>query len=300
MLPHRIRFLRLFFMLALAIQAGCGKSPSGPSAQRPSSITLSTYEVVLTKVGQRVLINATVLDQDSKVITNETVNWRSADGSIATVSNRGVVSAVSMGTTQLTATSGDATARATVSVELEVGFIEITPSSATLETVGATVQMKAVVYDRGNTPIPGAAVVWSSSHPEVATVDANGLVTAVARGFTAITAASGGLGTSRPVFVEIPRVAERIELNLESAWLTAVGESLQLQAVVYDVDGAVIPGAPVEWSSSDSKIATVDADGLVKAVSNGIAQITAISGDASANAEITVTLAAASITSTSF
>ena len=170
---------RLVFVLALTILSACIKSPSKPTVQEPSSITLSSSTIVLTAIGQRILISATVLDQDSRVISDATIFFRSGNETIAAVSDNGLVTAVSMGTAQITVTSGYATAGATVNVTQEAGSVTITPTSATLTTAGETVQLKAEVKDTGSTIIPGAVVVWSSSNPEVATVDANGIVTAV-------------------------------------------------------------------------------------------------------------------------
>ena len=289
-------FLRCFPMLSLVaavmlvMQSACLKSPSEPTAQEPASITLSSYSIVLTAIGQRVLINATVLDQDSRVIANATVFFRISNVDIATVSENGLVTAVSMGTTQVTVTSGYATASATITVEQQSGSITITPTSATLTMVGQTVQLMAEVKDTGNTVIPGAPVSWSSSNPEFATVDANGLVTAVASGTTQITATSGGVSTSRPVFVVLAPPAARIELNISEATLTSIGQSLQLDALVYDIDGVAIPGAMVSWSSSHPEVATVSEIGLVSAVANGTTLVTATSGGVSTFATIHVVI----------
>ena len=97
---------RLVFVLALTILSACIKSPSKPTVQEPSSITLSSSTIVLTAIGQRILISATVLDQDSRVISDATIFFRSGNEEIARVSDRGVVTAVSRGTTQITVTSG--------------------------------------------------------------------------------------------------------------------------------------------------------------------------------------------------
>ena len=298
MIIHRFQLSRCVFVVILAILTSCIKSPSEPAVQEPSTISLSSSTIVLTAIGQRIRIAATVLDQDSKVIADATVFFRSGNVNIATVSDQGVVTAVSMGSTQITVSSGYATASATVSVEQEAGSIVVTPSSATLDRVGQTVQLEAVVYDTGNTAIPGAAVLWSSSNPEYATVDANGLVTAVSSGTTQITATSGGVEAYRPVFVEIMQVPVIIELNLSKATLTSGGQTVQLGALVYDSDGVAIPGAVVAWSSSHPEVATVDSTGLVAAVSNGTTLVTATSGAVSTTATITVVIGqeAASIT----
>ncbi len=291
LISPRFRFLRCFPMLSLVMLVmltSCIKSPSEPAIQEPASITLSSYSIVLTSIGQRVLINATVLDQDSRVIADATIFFRSSNEKIATVGNSGLVTAVSMGTTQITVTSGYATATATVTVVQEAGSVEVTPSGAILWSVGQSAQFNAVLYDTGGSAIPGAVVVWSSSEPGVATVDANGLVTAVSDGITQITATSSGFMTSRSVHVMIPRLAARIELDVSEATLTSVGQSLQLHAFVFDGEGVPIPGASVFWSSSHPLVATVNDSGLVIAVSNGITGIKASVSGISAYATISV------------
>ena len=280
-------FLTLFI---LGLLSSCLKSPSAPPTQEPTTITLSTYRVVFTAVNERLRVDATVLDQDSRVITDATVNWRSANRDVASVTDRGVVTATGSGTTQIIVTSGYATASVSVSVEQAADRIEIKPSSITLRRVGQTGQFTAVVYDAGNRIIPGAVVVWTSSDPAVATVDANGQVTAVSLGSSQVTASSGGVSTSRPVYVEIEQAPSRIVLNISEATLSAVGQSLQLDAQVYDADGAAIPVAVVTWSSNRPDVATVDGNGLMIAVSNGTTRVTATSGDASAHALIHVVI----------
>ena len=296
MIPHWFRLFRFFLVLILALTTACIKSPSEPATQEPATITLSSYTVVLTSIGQRIRIDATVLDQDGKVITDATIFWRSANVSIATVGKTGLLTAVGSGATQVTVTSGDASATAAVSVEPEAGKIVITPAWSQLRSVGALVRLTAVVYDIGNSPIPGAAVVWSSSNPDVASVDANGRVTAVDAGITRITAASGAVSAFALVEVEIEivQVAADIALNISTATLTAVGQSLKMYARVYDAEGAAISDAPVTWSSSDPAVALVSANGLesanglVIAVSNGTTRVTAASGGVSTHATISV------------
>ena len=133
--------------------------------------------------------------------------------------------------------------------------------------------------------------------PAVGTVSDNGLVSAVANGTTLVTATSGGVTTFATIHVVIegtvpppppPPVTARIEISPPSATMTEMGETLQLAATVYDTHDEIIAGAMVTWSSSDPSVATVDADGLVAAVSNGSTQITATSGGVSTFATINV------------
>ena len=202
-IPHWFRLFRFFLVLILAMSAACIKSPSEPATQEPATITLSSYTVVLTSIGQRIRIDATVLDQDGKVIADATIFWRSGSDDIATVSDRGIVTAVSSGTTQINVTSGYATASATISVEQETGSVEITPSSTTLSEMGETIELVATIYDINDDVIVGAKATWSSSDPAVATVNAYGLVTAVDNGITQITAAADSVSASATISVKL-------------------------------------------------------------------------------------------------
>ena len=77
--------------------------------------------------------------------------------------------------------------------------------------------------------------------------------------------------------------------------LTALGTTVQLSAEVRDQNDRVMAGATVTWSSGDTSVATVDASGLVTAVGNGTATITASGGSASGSAVVTVTQSVASV-----
>ena len=200
----RIQPLRCLFLpplIMLVLLTSCIRSPTAPPAQEPTTISLSSDNIRLNAIGQQFLINAKVLDQNNKVIDNVAITWRSGNELVATVNRSGLVTARSRGTTQITVSSGNASVRVSVSVVQEAAGIEISPPLVRLTAAGETAQMVAVVYDQGNTPIPDVAVVWSSSLPGVATVDANGLVTAVSSGTTLITVAYGDVSTSRPVYV---------------------------------------------------------------------------------------------------
>ena len=90
-------------------------------------------------------------------------------------------------------------------------------------------------------------------------------------------------------------VATRIVITPSSAMLNAIGQTIQLTAMVFDQNSAQMSGAAVIWISSDLSIATVSAEGLVMAVRNGTARITATSGSATVGIDVTVMQSAGSI-----
>ncbi|MCQ4764096.1 S8 family serine peptidase [Cloacibacillus evryensis] len=127
---------------------------------------------------------------------------------------------------------------------------------------------------------------WESSKEGVATVDADGMVTAHSGGTTVITARAtdGSKIGSNPYSVTVIPV-ESVALN-KSALSLAKGASETLTATAKPDNPS---GYRVGWWSSDEEIATVDTGGVVTAVAAGTAAITAYVGDKSATCDVTVT-----------
>ncbi|MYF78481.1 MAG: Ig-like domain-containing protein, partial [Chloroflexi bacterium] len=109
---------------------------------------------------------------------------------------------------------------------------DVTPSSATLNAIGQTLQLAVQVFDQNNAVMNGASVVWSSSDASVATVSGQGLVTAVSNGSATITAHSGTVSASVPVTVM--QSAGSIAIEPAMAVLMSLGETVQLSATVLD------------------------------------------------------------------
>ncbi|RYQ12461.1 Ig-like domain-containing protein [Bifidobacterium pseudolongum] len=128
-------------------------------------------------------------------------------------------------------------------------------------------------------------VTWSSSDVKVATVDASGKVSAKAAGTVTITAKAGGKSASVKVTVKTPVVpVSSVSLSGGTSSLE-VGGSTQFKATVAPANAT---DRKVTWSSSDAKVATVDASGKVSAKAAGTVTITAKAGGKSASVKVTV------------
>ena len=222
---------------------------------------------------------------------DEAVTWSSGDEAIAMVDEKGLVTAVANGMAEITAQAGDAMGSATITVtvpEPVATTITIEPSSYTLEMTGATVQLTATVLDQHGNAMMDEAVTWSSGDEAIAMVDENGLVTAVNKGMAEITAQAGDvMGTAAITVFQVPANIS-IEVDAEATTLTEIGQTLQLMVSVSDANDVPIAEPNVKWKSSDLAVVTVDEDGLVEAESDGMAEITATSGDVSDKVSITV------------
>lgn len=164
------------------------------------------------------------------------------------------------------------------------GVQEIRPGVDTL-LVGEEAQFSAL-------DVSGQTIVakWSSDQELVATVSSTGLVTAVSGGTATITARTGGQRATAIVTVTGSSQAvpvARVTVSPASASLT-VGSGIQLVAIVKDANGNSLTGRPVQWSSSNPSIASVDSTGYVAALAGGSAVVTAASEGQSGNSSIAV------------
>ncbi len=241
-----------------------------------SGVTLNVEDMTLL-VGQSDKLTATVEPTNT---TDATITWKSSDESIAKVSEDGTVTAVSVGVATITATCGD------VSATCKVTINPVVASSVTLNVadmtllVGQSDKLTATV-EPANTTNP--EITWKSSDESIATVSADGTVTAVSVGVANITATCGEVSTTCKVTVN-PVVASSVTLNVADMTLL-VGQSGKLTATV---EPANTTDATITWKSSNESIAKVTEDGTVIAVSVGVATITATCGEVSATCKVTV------------
>ena len=213
--------------------------------------------------------------------SDKTVFWLTSNEKVATVDDNGKVTAVGSGEAKITATAGGKYASCTVKVTVLVTGITLDKTELDMTIDDEPVTLVAKVIPEGATD---KTVTWSSSNEKVATVDANGKVTAVGNGEAKITAKAGDKTATCTVKVTV--FATGITLDKTNLTMEVVDAPVKLTAKVTP-DGA-IDGA-VTWSSDKTDVATVDANGNVTAVGNGEAKITAKAGDHSATCTVKVT-----------
>ena len=167
--------------------------------------------------------------------------------------------------------------------------ITVNPATAELSALGATVQLTAEVRDQNHQVMAGVAVAWSSSDSSVAIVGGAGLVAAVGNGEAVIAAAVGSVAGTAAVVVEQEAVAL---LGLPAAdtllWYGDPGDTLRLSAEPVDANRHRVEGLPIEWSSSLTSVATVDAGGLVRGAGEGVTTVTAVTDGLRASTELAV------------
>jgi len=214
--------------------------------------------------------------------TDKTIQWRSSDTSIASVSQKGIVTGVRTGETTITAiaSSGIKTTCAVTVIDVPVSSIGLSKTWATV-LLGSTYQLQATVYP---SDAKDKTLVWASDTPSVASVDQNGLVTAKALGTAIISATSGNNKTTKCKLTVNPVLVSKISLNaaMQNLYI-GEGDSAEKTVLKATVVPANATHAGLSWSSSNRKIATVDQDGTVTGVGTGTAKITVKSTDGSKN-----------------
>ncbi|MEX2530550.1 MAG: Ig-like domain-containing protein [Gemmatimonadota bacterium] len=199
--------LAVLAALAATLSVACGSDSPGPVAPVdpvPTSMAVSPNTLALEALEAIGQLSATVLDQGGNAIAGASVTWSSDAPAVATVDASGRVTAVSVGSANVTATSGTLSGAAEVTVSQVPAEVVVSPAAVELRTEDEAT-LAATAADANGHPIPDAPVVWSSSDEGVATVDAqSGVVTAVAEGEATITASSGEASGTAGVTVLAP------------------------------------------------------------------------------------------------
>ena len=223
----------------------------------------------------------------AKAAEKLTIEWTSSDESVATVDATGMVVAVSAGEADITASVTDSEMSAVCKVTVKVAAKDITvPDNLDVKlNDGNETTVEATVSPADATDVK---VSYASTDEAVATVDKDGRVQVLQPGECDITTTlmqDGEKVTEKTTHVKAFYEVESITLDSNEGKLT-VGNSHTIKTTVAPEE--VAAETTIEWSSSNEKVATVDSNGKVTAVSSGNATITATAGEESANYEVTV------------
>lgn len=243
-------------------------------------VSLSQTSIEIKK-GDTIDVPVATVSPDNASPEYKTVTWSSENESIATVEN-GKIKGTGAGTTNIIAkTKNGMTANCAVTVTaVTLNRTNLSLRIGDTQTLTATVKPDSVT---------NKGVTWKSDKESIATVDANGKVTAIAAGTAMITVTANNNGETATCRVTVTKAAVTgITLNATSGSLKK-GESVTLVATIAPANATV---KDITWSSSNNNVATVTKNGVVKAMGKGTAVITATSVDnarATATYNLTVT-----------
>lgn len=287
--------------MALSL-VGCGVKvtnisvPDAATIEKGESITLpvnfgtedAPAETPVIATGESATAETAAQDEKiAKAAEKLTLAWTSSDESVATVDETGTVTAVAAGEAEITAAVKDTEMQDVCVITVKVSAKELkVPDTLDVklnDTDETAIEAKCEPKDASNISFD-----FASSDEEVATVDKDGKVKVLKAGECDITTTlmqDGEKVTEKTTHVKAFYEVESITLDSNEGKLT-VGNSHTIKATVAPEE--VAAKTTIEWSSSDEKVATVDSNGKVTAVSSGNATITATAGEKSANYEVTV------------
>ena len=228
------------------------------------------------KAGESDYLTVTVLPSTA---TNKTLSWSSSVSSVATVNSAGVVYARSAGQTLITATSTDGTnifdyylLTVTPAYDDDTRVTKVSITGKDSMKIGETY---AITYEVWPTTATNKALSFSSSNTAVATVSAQGVVTAVGAGTATIVGASKDNSSIVDSYeLTVDALVPVTTINVTGKASMTVGETYKFTAEVLPADAS---NKSVTWSSSNTNVATVNQNGEVTVVASGTAVITATS-----------------------
>lgn len=256
------------------IEIGCDDNRCKPIPKEIESIAFDDNKVSIKKGDSlKLIVSINPVELSSSKLT-----WKSSDESIVTVDENGIITGIKNGKAVITVTSSnEKTATCTVEVvndSVNVKKINLSVSKNTI-TVGSVIQVKAKVEPSNAT---NRELVWTSSDPSIATVDANGIVKGIKNGTVTITAKTkdGKVVASTKITVKVPEpVIENIKFSQDNVSIKK-DDTLGLTVIVTPSE---LSSSKLTWKTSDESVVTVDESGKIKGINVGSATITVTSAN---------------------
>ncbi len=220
------------------------------NAQAYCQITVNQTKISINTTSAS-LERGEILKLTATTSNHSSVKWKSSKTSIATVDEYGTVTCKKPGETIISATSDGASAVCTLTVK-----------SPTIQLNQSSVQLyRGQKYSLSAKVSSNLAPTWKTNKKSVAIVSPSGTITAVKHGTATISAKVDGVVTTCEVTVLKPDISlSTYECNVK------VGSNA---TIVASVSSGNLP----LWSSSNSKVVTIDTYGTVKGVKKGTAYI---------------------------
>lgn len=266
---------------AILLITSCGKREETAGV---SSVTVTPSRIEIIE-GESAVLSASV---SPEAASDRAVAWSSSDRSVATVDKAGTVHGLRPGTATVTATAEGKSGTCAVTVkakavnvtDVSLDRTELTLTEGETETLTATVKPDNADNKK---------VTWSSDKTEIATVDGAGKVTAVKPGEAVITVTTEDGGKTATCKVTVKAKVVPVTGVDVKPWSVTIGANGTTK-LTCTVAPSNATNRNVRWESDNPSVATVDSDGNVRAVSAGVAKVSAVTEDGGFRSGCTVTV----------
>ncbi|MFQ5535885.1 MAG: Ig-like domain-containing protein [Gemmatimonadota bacterium] len=171
--------------------------------------------------------------------------------------------------------------------------LTVSPKNVTLAWIGAKAQLTAQVSTAGGTAVQGLSYSWTTLNHDIVAVDQEGRIVGLKEGEGKVVVRVMNLADTANVLVT--RLPATIVVNPDTVLFTELEASVQISATVFDGGEQVLESAEVTWSSGDTTVAVVDAEGTVTSVGQGLTTITVRSGAALETVQVRVAVGPSSV-----
>ncbi len=285
-------FISLFFTLFL-FSCGGGGGGGEDNQTNPAPVTKSLTRIDISAdtagnkaraeanpstplgISTQYLAIATYSDNSTADIT-DVASWISADSSIATIDEKGLVRTLKVSSIGISAsyqgvTSNISTLTITDAIATKVSIIPPTTKLAK----GLTLRLQAIAtLSDDTTKDVSTQANWQSSNPTVLSVDDQGKATAIAAGDATVTATVQGI-TGQTTVSAVDLTVSQLQIIPATVQL-AIGTTTRLTAIATFADQSTQDvSSQVGWLSSNTAVATVDSTGLVTGVAAGSTTLSA-------------------------
>src|SRR5437588_896186 len=246
-------------------------------AQRPVRIAAPTDTARFVALGDTRAIRASVVDSLGFSISNMPVTLTVADTTVVQQVDSVTGRSRANGSTVATLTVGGIAAQVAIVVAQRVANVKLWASGGTFDALGDTIHVGAAVFDSLGAPVVREAVAYSAGDSSVVTIGLTGLVTSKGNGSTWIHAKAVD-GVADSVRILVAQQVVRVVAKRDALVFAALQAAVAVQATPVDRLGSPVATAALTYASQAPSVATVDANGAIRALANGSTVVTASSG----------------------
>lgn len=259
---------------------------AGLACSKPARVTLIPKQVLFNDSGASKLLQVTVFDAKDRPMEKAKVTFASSSPEVAEVDASGKVTVRNSGEAVITATSGKVSGTAKIVAHLVMGLKMDLPVGGAQAPAGSQVPLVVSATNEKGDPADLTGLSFTSSNPEIATVDGEGKMTLLASGNTTLEAVIGKSQAKLPVEVHV-LVPVAIKVPIPAVQTLRVGETVLLDATVLSDLGEPMR-VPIACTLSSDKVASVDANGMVTGISRGTVEVAVTAGTAKNTLKIVV------------